>query len=102
MRKFLLLVIAAIALALPLLARAAAGDLDPSFGTGGKVLTDFAGSNDNVADLVLQPDGKIIAGGSAGPHGALARYNADGSLDPSFGSGGKLMSDLAVVNALAL
>jgi uncharacterized delta-60 repeat protein len=101
-RKFLLLVIAAIGLALPLLALAAAGDLDPSFGTGGKVLTDFAGSSDSVADLVLQPDGKIIAGGKAGPQGALARYNPDGSLDPSFGSGGKLTSDLGVVYALAL
>ena len=49
-------------------------------------------SDDTVTDLVLQPDGKIVAGGSGGGTGTkqfvLARYNVNGTLDPSFGTGG--------------
>src|SRR5262245_62926541 len=75
-----------------------AGFLDPTFGTGGKVFTDFTGSLDNPAlAVVRQPDGKLLAlgyaaNGATGFDGtadlALARYNADGSLDGSFGTGG--------------
>ena len=67
------------------------GSLDPSFGTGGVVTTFFRG-NDGVQALVIQPDGKIVAAGSAGGFGdfALARYNPDGTLDASFGAGGKV------------
>ncbi len=47
---------------------------------------------------MLQPDGKIIAAGwtvTASDRGdfALARYNADGTLDTSFGAGGKVTTD---------
>jgi uncharacterized delta-60 repeat protein len=75
-------------------AHAAAGDLDPSFGSGGKVTTDFFGSNDQATTVLQQADGKIIAVGfgSSGARFALARYNTDGSLDPSFGSGGKVLT----------
>ncbi len=65
------------------------GSLDTSFGTGGEVLTDFGGEEFANA-LVLQPDGKLVAAGTTGSDFALARYNADGSLDTSFGSGGKV------------
>lgn len=67
------------------------GSLDPTFGTGGKVITDVNGS-DNLRDSVIQPDGKIIAFGFSATGGKLAmvRYNSDGSLDISFGVGGKL------------
>jgi uncharacterized delta-60 repeat protein len=70
------------------------GSLDTSFGVGGKVTTDFFGEPDGVADLFVQPDGKIVAGGFtvAGTHFygfGLVRYNPDGSLDPGFGNGGK-------------
>ena len=60
--------------------------LDPSFGTGGKVtdgLTDLRYGG--VFDLALQSDGKIVA---VGGRNKLARYNADGSLDGGFGTGG--------------
>src|SRR5882762_6084938 len=75
-----------------------AGDLDPTFGTGGKVVTDFGEGPVNANSTAIQPDGKIIAAGSTlptGPFGAsddfaLARYNPDGNLDPSFGAGGKV------------
>lgn len=78
------------------------GSVDTSFGTGGQVITDFGGVNETADAIVLQPDGKIIVGGSS-DHGdpylspdsdfALARYHPDGSLDSSFGSGGLVTLD---------
>jgi uncharacterized delta-60 repeat protein len=74
-----------------------AGALDPSFGMGGEVTTDF-GSSDFIARSLLQTDGKIVAVGStlvgSSSDFALARYNVDGSLDMSFGVGGKVTSPL--------
>lgn len=90
---------------------AAAGELDPAFGVDGKVSTDFFGDADAALDVVIQPDGRIVAAGSARTSGAnvdfaLARYNRDGSLDGSFGSGGKVTTDFLDIfdqaNALAL
>jgi uncharacterized delta-60 repeat protein len=69
------------------------GSLDTSFGTGGVVLTDF-GSRDQAVALVLQPDGKFVAAGFSGSDFALASYNPDGSLDTTFGSGGKVTTNL--------
>ena len=40
-----------------------AGDLDTTFGVGGKVLTDISGENDEGQDVALQPDGKIVVAG---------------------------------------
>ena len=84
------------------------GTLDTSFGAGGKV-TAFVGVGDNLAwALALQPDGKILAGGSGHPGSfALARFHVDGSLDQSFGSGGKVTTAVGpreegMINALAL
>jgi len=78
----------------------AAGDLDPTFGNGGEVTTDFFGNNDGASAVAIQPDGKIVVAGSA-KHGsdsstsdfALSRYNQDGTLDQTFGSGGKQTTD---------
>lgn len=78
--------------------------LDTSFGTGGKVVTDF-GLPDGVFVAIvaaaMQPDNKtIIAGFTQGGLNdykfVLARYNTNGSLDTSFGSGGKVITDFAV------
>ncbi|MCB9850004.1 MAG: hypothetical protein H6817_04795 [Phycisphaerales bacterium] len=72
------------------------GTLDTSFG-GGTVITDFGADKDDMCyDFVLQPDNKIVAGGSAGETSirdlfALARYNTDGTLDGTFGVGGKVV-----------
>src|SRR5437667_2173 len=75
------------------------GRLDATFGTGGKVTTDFAGDDDEAHALVLQPDGKLVAAGAAKPSRsqdfALARYSANGSLDATFGTGGKVTTDFA-------
>ncbi|MCL5802180.1 MAG: delta-60 repeat domain-containing protein [Gammaproteobacteria bacterium] len=84
----------------PALVHAAAGDLDPSFGVNGIVVTEF-GAYDIARDAVLQLDGKIVTVGSITTYSAdssnsdfaLARYNSDGSLDTSFGVGGKTTLD---------
>src|SRR5207248_1350770 len=76
-----------------------AGDLDPTFATGGKILTNFSAPiNATASTTVAQPDGKIVVAG-LGNNGTsasdllLARYNSDGSLDPGFGAGGKVNSE---------
>jgi uncharacterized delta-60 repeat protein len=69
------------------------GRLDPSFGRGGKVLTSF-GSHGGVARAVaIQRDGKIVAAGASDNDFALVRYTTRGRLDPTFGSGGKVLTD---------
>jgi len=74
---------------------AAPGDLDRAFGTSGKVVTPF-GMNSGGQSLLVQPDGKLLVGGDAkfgGVQGfALVRYRMGGSLDPSFGIAGKVVS----------
>ena len=59
------------------------GSLDTSFGNGGVVTTDF-GYNDIAFGIALQSDGKIFLSGGSNGDFALARYNADGTLDRSF------------------
>lgn len=83
----------------------AAGAPDPSFGTGGITITDFGrGLGDDLANsLEVLPGGQILVAGESYPHRdfdpddpfddlgsdfALARYDADGNLDPTFGAGG--------------
>jgi uncharacterized delta-60 repeat protein len=75
------------------------GSPDTSFGGGdGWVSTDFSGGDDIAGAVALQPDGKIVVGGVSGTEKgrdfALARYNADGSPDLSFGDAGKVTTDL--------
>jgi uncharacterized delta-60 repeat protein len=72
-------------------------DLDPTFGDHGFVLTDFGKSYDWAYALALLPNGKILVAGVSDASGskdfALARYNSNGSLDRSFGDGGKLVEN---------
>lgn len=79
-------------------AHANPGDLDTSFDSDGKVTTSIdAGDYGN--DVAIQPDGKIVVTGVSGEYInnvftgdlALIRYNPDGSLDTSFGAGGKVV-----------
>jgi len=77
------------------------GKADEAFGTHGLVTTTVEGSRSGARAVVGQPDGKLVtagakfgapsAQGEALPQSgfALARYNADGSLDTTFGNGGK-------------
>jgi uncharacterized delta-60 repeat protein len=64
------------------------GSPDASFGGGdGIVTTDLGTRSDGIRALALQPDGRIVAAGSAGEQLALARYLPDGTPDPSFAGG---------------
>lgn len=73
------------------------GDLDPSFGTGGKVFTSLSPLPVSAYSVALQADGKIVVAGPVETSDALsgttydlgvARYSPNGSLDPTFGTGG--------------
>src|SRR5712671_4892187 len=71
---------------------------DPTFGAAGLVYTGFPpGGADRAWDVALHSDGKIVAvgqtGGPGGSDVALTRYNPDGSLDASFGAGGRVSTD---------
>jgi uncharacterized delta-60 repeat protein len=71
-----------------------AGDLDPTFGAGGKIVTDLGVRWADAA--VLQGDGKlvVVAGGDDLDFHKLMRYNADGSVDTTFGASGLAGIDL--------
>jgi uncharacterized delta-60 repeat protein len=79
------------------------GALDDSFGGGdGVVRTNFAAGDDVAFDVAIQPDGKIVAVGAAGFGQVgfeLVRYRRDGSLDPKFGEGGKVVTRYEGANA---
>src|SRR5262249_6756482 len=74
--------------------QATPGALDPGFGTGGEVTTAIGPGGDWDNPLTLQRDGKLVAAGTSynasNEDFALARYNADGSLDTSFNGSGKV------------
>lgn len=86
------------------------GQLDLSFGEGGKVHTEFFDEQGNVqhaaaSSVVLQDDGKILLGGhvlrddqTRRRNVMLARYLPDGSLDPRFGVGGRVETNLERVD----
>lgn len=68
------------------------GILDSGFGAAGLVTTDIASGQEEARAVAIQPDGKILVVGftvqGAESSFALARYQANGSLDSSFGVGG--------------
>lgn len=77
------------------------GGLDPTFGSGGRVTTDLAGFDDSAGDVVVLANGAIaVAGSSVAGDGVrdavVVRYLPDGSLDPTFGSGGVAVIDFGV------
>jgi uncharacterized delta-60 repeat protein len=81
-------------------ALAVGGDLDPTFGGDGKVRTNFTPRVvDYASGVAIQADGKIVAAGAAdweyqrSGKFALARYNADGTLDATFGGDGRVRTD---------
>jgi uncharacterized delta-60 repeat protein len=80
----------------------AAGTPDSSFGLDGIVRT-AVGFHAVAADVALQPDGKLVVAGVTAidqfdANFALVRYNADGSLDASFDSDGKLATDFGSID----
>jgi uncharacterized delta-60 repeat protein/uncharacterized repeat protein (TIGR01451 family) len=72
------------------------GTLDTGFGAGGTVVTDFGTGGPSEASAVkLQAGGKIVAAGMSGSDFAVARYNADGTLDTGFDGDGKVTTSFA-------
>ncbi len=74
------------------------GTLDPTFGKGGIVITSIHDGDDNASGVAIQADGKIVVAGSSNNGSdfdfALIRYNANGTLDPAFGTGGIVLVDI--------
>ena len=94
-------------------AQAAAGDLDQTFGRLGKVTTDFNGTTDIAYAVALQADSKIVVVGTTYANNdysnedfAVTRYNANGTLDISFGVNGRVTTNFpnlaAVASAVAI
>lgn len=113
MQKVLLCLVSA--LVFPFQVAAAPGNLDNSFGIQGLILTDVhdiltgtAGIGSAIS-VAIHPAGdpnagKIVAVGftqAIGYDFALARYNADGSLDTSFGNNGVVETDVADADILS-
>jgi uncharacterized delta-60 repeat protein len=76
------------------------GALDNTFSNDGILYTDFENSADVCKTAALQPDGKIILAGEkfgqAGIEFGLIRYNSDGTLDNTFGTGGKVTTSFGI------
>lgn len=69
------------------------GSLDNTWNGTGMITTAFGSTWDEARAVIVQPDGKIIAGGLANVSGqkfAMIRYNTDGTADATFGPGGKI------------
>ena len=109
----LTLALSSLLLTTVLVTAAADSDLDPSFDGDGIVTTDHD-EFDEIRDIVIQPDGKIVVAGDTGFLPLLggdrisiivARYNADGSLDATFGNNGIVITAIgqhSLASAVAL
>lgn len=81
------------------------GSLDNTFGSGGEATVDFttngASNLDGASDVVVQPDGKVVASGGSQVRAtgnsqfATARFTTGGALDTSFGTGGRVLTSFS-------
>ncbi len=82
------------------------GTPDPAFGTAGTVLHQFGATppgghaDSSIRDIALAPDGKIVGAGEASDAAGksrtlVVRFLADGTPDPSFGTGGGVAHEFA-------
>jgi uncharacterized delta-60 repeat protein len=90
------------------------GSPDVGFGTDGVVSTSFEGSRSGARAAATQADGKLLIGGAqfgapsasgeALPQSgfALARYTADGRVDPAFGTAGRVLTNMGDAGATPL
>ena len=77
------------------------GTLDTTFGNSGKVIQSIGSDSDYGLSLTIQPDGKILLGGScyiSNNDSCIARFNSDGTLDTSFGSSGIVIQPIGSAN----
>jgi uncharacterized delta-60 repeat protein len=69
------------------------GTVDTSFGTDGLAVASFPGVSVGTSSVFVQPDGNIVVAGiteEGDPEVAIAEFNANGTLDTSFGNGGEV------------
>lgn len=71
------------------------GSPDTSFGSGG-IVTTRIGNTAQINDIALQNNGLIVAAGFSDNQFALARYNANGSIDTTFGNAGIVTTPLGI------
>lgn len=80
------------------------GQLDPSFGDGGIVKSDFVAGLEGILGIAVQADGKIVTVGGLVENSydmMVARYNPDGTYDSSFGNNGFLQIGTSIVTEIA-
>jgi uncharacterized delta-60 repeat protein len=70
------------------------GTLDTTFGSSGKVIQPIGSGDDEVSSIAIQSDGKILLGGYCNYDFCIARFNSNGTLDTSFGTGGKVIQPI--------
>ena len=74
------------------------GSLDNTFGTDGKIITSIGYYNDMATSAEIQNDGKIVVSGKSNDgtkdNFAVVRYNSDGTLDNTFGTGGMVITSV--------
>ncbi|MEP6684220.1 MAG: T9SS type A sorting domain-containing protein [Parafilimonas sp.] len=74
------------------------GTPDESFGSNGSVVTKIDNGSPKLGNAnIIQPDGKIVVAGGDNHKIMLVRYNADGSLDETFGNNGQVVSDISSI-----
>jgi uncharacterized delta-60 repeat protein len=77
------------------------GALDTSFGTNGKIIASYNSNGFTGIDLTLQPDGKIVLAVATSNGFTVYRYNANGTLDASFGTGGLVVTPVGNLFGIA-
>ena len=77
------------------------GSIDPSFGSGGKVVTGTAGENDAAYSIGLNASGQIVIAGTHAGEFAVWRFNANGKADNTFGTNGLAATSVGSSNDVA-
>src|SRR5205823_1220042 len=83
----------------------AAGSFDPSFGSGGVVHSKADSPDPYASGVAVQSDGRIIEVGRSASKFLMMRFNPNGTLDTSFGTGGKVLTTVQYfggANAVAI
>jgi len=73
-------------------------ELDLTFDGDGRAITDLGSAFDSIIQLASAPGGKILAVGNNISNTVITRYNADGSLDTSFGTAGKITTEITNID----
>jgi uncharacterized delta-60 repeat protein len=81
------------------------GYLDPTFGSGGIVSTDAGTESDYASAMALQPDGKLVVGGTINDGGSnteavILRYLSDGTMDTAFGNSGSVVLGIGAMHEI--